>query len=416
MNLYFFRFLLLFHTCFFVFAQKAEEISPPEYIKTVQFRQTGENKIGIPLIELNSGFEINFDDIVGDEAFYYYKINYYNFDWTPTIISKNEYLDGIDNILITDTENSLNALQIYTHYKVQIPNKSTRRLKKSGNYVFELYNDNQELVFTKKFIIYERNATIQAEIKRSRELKYINEKQVVQFTINSDEILINPKKNLRTLIIQNNDPNSMIIDLKPQYTIGNQFIFKYDQEAAFWAGNEYWNFDNKDVRAATVNIARIELKDIYHNYLYAHPYRALRPYTFYPDVNGNFVVRSLDVQNTDIEAEYVWLHFKLNLQEIYDKEVHIYGGFNNFVTDASTLMTYDKRERAYIGKRLFKQGFYNFKYVTKNTDGTINPGEVCGNFDKTENEYIILAYYRGPSDRNDRIIGIGSANSATITN
>lgn len=401
---------------FKLFAQQATEMPPPEYIKTIQFIQNGENKNGIPLIELGTRFEVNFDDIIGDEAFYYYKINYFNFDWTPTILSKNEYLEGIDNILIQDTENSLNSLQIYTHFKVQIPNNSTRALKKSGNYVFELYNNNEELVFSKKFIVFQKGATIQASIKRSRDFNFLNKKQTVQFEINANQLLINPKKNLKILVLQNNNLKTSITNLKPQYTIGNKFIYRYDKEASFWGGNEYWNFDNKEVRNANVNISHIELKEIYHNYLYGHSNRSARVYTFFPDVNGNFVVRNIDAQNSDVEAEYVWIHFKLNNPRLNEKEIHIYGNFNNFITDESTLLTYDNEQRAYTGKRLFKQGFYNYKYVTKDKNGILDENAISGNFDKTENEYIIIAYYRAPNSRNDQIIGIGSANSADITN
>lgn len=33
------------------------------------------------------------------------------------------------------------------------------------------------------------------------------------------------------------------------YTVGNDLIYKYDSETQFWAGNEYLNFENKDIRA-----------------------------------------------------------------------------------------------------------------------------------------------------------------------
>ncbi|WP_010523189.1 DUF5103 domain-containing protein [Aquimarina agarivorans] len=403
-------------TIFSMLSQEAIEIPPPEYIKTIQFRQNGENKNGVPLIEFGTRFEVNFDDIIGDEAFYYYKINYYNFDWTPTILSKNEYIEGLDNILIQDTENSLNSLQIYTHFKVQIPNQNTQALKKTGNYVFELYNDNEELVFSKKFIVFKKGATIQTEIERTRDFNFLNKKQIVQFSVDSNELLINPKKNLKVLVMQNNSLKTAITDLKSQYTIGNKFIYRYDKEASFWGGNEYWNFDNKDVRNATVNINRIELKDIYHNYLFGRPSRVKQIYTFFPDINGNFAVRNIDARNSDIEAEYVWLHFKLNVPRMNDKEVHIFGNFNNFSLDNSTLLAYDTQQRAYVGKRLFKQGFYNYKFVTKDKNGIVDENAICGNFDKTENEYVVIAYYRAPNSRNDSIIGIGSANSVNITN
>ena len=57
-----------------------------------------------------------------------------------------------------------------------------------------------------------------------------------------------------------------------------------------------------------------------------------------------------------------------------------------------------------------------YKYILLNPDGSINPGFISGNFDKTENEYTVLAYYRDIGGRFDRVIGIGSANSVNITN
>lgn len=398
------------------FSQKALELAPPEYIKTVHFLQNGEIMNGVPLIKLGDSFTVVFDDIIGDEAFYYYKISHYNFDWTPSQLAKNNYMDGIDDIRIQTDINSLNTLQIFTNYSLTIPNQNTQRLKVTGNYLFELYNDNEELVFTKKFIIYSNEATVQVQIKRSRDLKYLREKQVVQFNIKSNELIIAPERNLRTLVMQNNNLSTAITNLKPQFNIGETFTYKYDKEASFLGGNEYWNLDNKDIRNANSTVNTIELLDIYNHYLFMHPYRALRPYTYNPDVNGNFVVRNIDATNSTIEADYVWTHFELNIREIKNKEVHIYGNFNNYVTDASTLLTYDNRTSTYKLKYLLKQGFYNFKYVTKSKDGSIDQGEISGSFDETENEYIVLVYYRGPSDLYDRVIGAGSANSVNITN
>lgn len=400
-----------------VFSQKAIEIPAPDYIKTIQFEQEGTNLNGVPIMKLGSRFEVNFDDIIGDEAFYYYQVKYYNFDWTPTQISKNEYLEGMDYIRIENIENSLNSLQIYTHYRVQFPNSNVQRLKISGNYMFELYNEDDELVFSKKFILYENFATIRAEVKRSRDLQYIHQKQNIQFSIKSNDLMIvNPERNLNTIVLQNQNLKTSITDLKPQYTIGNEFIYKYNSESSFWGGNEYWNFDSKEIRNASVNISHIELLDLYNNHLYAHASRKQQTYTFNPDINGNFVVRNLTAVNNDIEAEYAWMHFTLKIPKLKKGEVHIYGGFNNFVCNENTLLTYSPIKRGYTGKYLFKQGFYNFKYVIKNSDDTIDTGAISGNFDKTENEYTIISYYRAPGARYDRIIGVGNANSATITN
>lgn len=63
-----------------------------------------------------------------------------------------------------------------------------------------------------------------------------------------------------------------------------------------------------------------------------------------------------------------------------------------------------------------KQGFYNYKYVLKSEDGSIDLNKVSGNFNFTENNYLILVYYRNFGDLYDSIIGIGSTNSENITN
>ncbi|MEZ0131258.1 DUF5103 domain-containing protein, partial [Flavobacterium sp. LBUM151] len=41
---------------------------------------------------------------------------------------------------------------------------------------------------------------------------------------------------------------------------------------------------------------------------------------------------------------------------------------------------------------------------------------IDGNFYQTENEYTILVYYKQSSDRYERVIGKGNANSINITN
>jgi hypothetical protein len=159
------------------------------------------------------------------------------------------------------------------------------------------------------------------------------------------------------------------------------------------------------------------VSDLYENYLYSNISRKDRPYTFNPDINGNFVVRNLDVVNSDIEADYARIHFTLMYYEdIADKELHIYGNFNNWTIDGTTYMEYDQKTDSYKTTRLFKQGFYNYKYVLVDRDGSIDEGAVSGNFWQTENEYTVIVYYRDLGARFDRIIGVGAASSVNINN
>ncbi len=394
-----------------------DEAPQANHIRTIQF--VGDSEFsGVPIIKLGQPLHISFDDINGDEADYYYRISHYNFDWTPSSLYKNEYLDGFDEIRIVTYENSFNTLQMYSHYTLKIPNEDTRRLKVSGNYRIEIYDDDDEVVFSRKFIVYETLARVLVNTKRSRDFKYINTKQSVQFEINSpNEIIRNPERTLNTLVMQNNDIKQAITNLKPQFTIADKLVFKYDQESSFCGTNEYLFFDSKDIRASNVSTRSIELKDIYHNYLYTDIVRANRQYTFSPDINGNFMIQNIDADNNNVEADYVWMHFSLECFEPLDGgEIHIYGNFNNFTIDDTTLMQFDESKRIFYTKRLFKQGVYNYKYVLVRPDGTIDPGFISGNFDETENEYTVIPYYRAPTGRYDRAIGKGVGNSVNITN
>ncbi|RMA57749.1 type IX secretion system plug protein [Ulvibacter antarcticus] len=396
---------------------QVQEKNEPSYISTVEFKGSSAQS-ELPIIRLGERLELSFDDIHGDEADYYYKITHYNFDWTPSDLSKGEYLNGFDEVRIETYENSFNTLQIFSHYTLSIPNRETRSINKSGNYLLSIYNDSNELIFTRKFMVYEDLLNVEVSIKRSRDISYIHEKQVVQFEIDSPTLLlINPKQNVHALVLQNSNIKTAITNLVPQYTIGSKLIYRYDKEAAFWGGNEFLFFDNKDVRSASNGVRRVEVTDIYENYLYTNISRKDRPYTYNPDINGNFVVRNIDVQNPDIEAEYVRMHFNLMYyDDIADKELHIYGNFNNWTIDGSTYMKYDSKSDTYKSTRLFKQGFYNYKYVLVNRDGSIDEGAIDGNFWQTENDYTVLVYYREMGARYDRILGRGAANSTNITN
>jgi len=396
---------------------QAQEVPPPEFIRTIQFKG-GTTQSQLPIIRLGERIQLSFDALNGREEDYYYIITHHDFDWTESDLSKGEYLVGFDDVRIETYVNSYNTLQTYSHYFVDIPNRETKQLTKSGNYLISIYDDDGNIVFSRKFMIMENDVSVALEIRRARDLNYINEKQTVQFEINSpSRPLINPKQTVNCLLLQNSNLKTAITDLKPQYTIGNALIYRYDQEASFWGGNEFLNFDNKDVRSAQNGVRRIVLNDLYENYLFTDIARKDRPYTFNPDINGNFVVRNVDVQNVNNEGEYVVMHFNLQFYEdIGDKEIHLYGNFNNWTIDGSTYMRYDEQSDTYRNSRLFKQGFYNYKYVLVNRDGSIEPGAVSGNFWQTENEYTVLVYYRALGTRFDRIIGMGTASSVNITN
>lgn len=399
------------------YGQVRQETPAPNYIQSVIFK--GNSSItGNPIVELGERLHLRFDDIIGDEADYYYTIEHFNYDWSPSELVKSEYMLGYDDVRIINYTNSYNTLQPYTHYELSIPNKDTQGLRVTGNYIINIYNNTKELVFSRKFMVYRPLAQVRTAIKRSRDLKFVNTRQVVNFTVASPDILLrNPERTVKVMLLKNHNLKTAITNVLPQYSLANELIYRYDQETSFWAENEYLKFDSKDIRAPTMNIGRIELLDIYHHFLFTDRSRVAEPYTYNPDINGQFVIRTLQGRNQNIEAEYVWMHFSLmNYDPLEGSELHLYGAFNNFELDDSTLMSYNPDSGLYENARLFKQGYYDYKYVLLLPDGTIDPGFISGNFEKTENEFQVLVYFRDLGARYDQIIGVGSANSINITN
>lgn len=407
--------IFLFFFVSSMFAQVQEEIDPPSNIKSIIFKGPTEDQF--PVVQIGEPIYLEFDDILAIEQDYYYKIVHCDYDWTPSDLLKSQYLSGVDNQRIIDYENSYTTLQPYSNYRLTIPNENVR-LKVSGNYLIEIYNSSYELQFSRRFVVYKDLVKVGGTIKRSRDFNFLNEKQVVQFNINAGNFqLVNPKKEVKVAIVQNYYWPTTLYNIKPQFTIGNELVYKYDQETSFFGGNEFLNFDTSDLRAPSAQISRIEIGDLYQHYLFSDDYRFDEPYTYFPDINGDFVVRTLQGTENSREAEYTNVHFSLPYDAILElDEVYIFGKYNNYALLEENKMTYNEDTGMMEAEIGFKQGFYNYKYVIKREGGVIDLNTVCGNYHFTENTYLILVYYRNFGDLYDSIIGVGSTNSRNISN
>lgn len=413
----FFRKIILILIVTSAVAQTEVEVVPPYNIKTTTFVQNNENVV--PIFELGSGFQFQFDDLFGNEANYYYEIVHCDYNWNPTNIPKNEYLKGFDGQRIQEYQNSLNTLQIYSHYKLPIPNQFTQ-LRISGNYILKILDENRDVVLSRKFILYEDLVTVPVQIRRARTANFLEYKHNIEFSIKSLAINFqNPLKNVKVVLLQNRQFNTAIKNIAPQYTIGNELIYRYDTQTQFWAGNEFLYFDNNDIRAASNNVSRIDSSNgIYNSNLYTNNARANYPYSLNPDVNGNFVVRNVRAENNEIESDYAWVYFSLSAPAFMaNKGIYVTGMFNNYSLSPEYKMDFNAEKNIYEKAVLIKQGFTNYQYQVADNKGNVDAEKaIDGNFWQTENDYTILVYYRENTDRYDRVIGKVTANSTNITN
>lgn len=410
--------LTLFFTAV-LFSQVENEVVPPFHIKTVTFLQNS-NQNEIPIFKLGEGFQMQFDDLYGNEANYYYEIVHCDYNWIPTPIPKIEYLQGLDNQRIQDYANSVNALQIYSHYKLSIPNQFTQQLKISGNYMLKILDDSREVVFSRKFILYEDRVNVPIQIKRARTISGLVNKHNLEFSITSNSIAFqNPLKNVKVVLMQNGQWNTAIKNIAPQFTVGNDLIYRYDTQTQFWGGNEFLFFENRDIRSTGNNVARIDGgSNIYNSYLFTNAARTNFSYTFTQDANGNFVPRNINAENSQIEADYAWVYFSLSAPTFrLNKDIYVNGMFNNYSLTDEFKMEYNEQKKIYEKAILIKQGFTNYQYTIADSKGNIDfENAIDGNFFETENDYFVIVYYRDIKDRYERVVGKGSANSINIIN
>ncbi|MFM1877257.1 MAG: hypothetical protein RLZZ241_123 [Bacteroidota bacterium] len=396
-------------------SQQLPEVNPPNHIRSIVFK--GETADQFPIVQLGESILLEFDDLTAIEQDYYYKIIHCNYNWTPSQLLKSQYLNGRDNQRITNYGNSYSTLQSYSHYQLRLPNSQVSP-KVAGNYILEIYNAYGELQFSRRFAIYQDLVKVAAQIRRPRKFEDMNSHQSVQFSVKPSGIqLINPKQEVKAVILQNFYWPNAIYDLAPQFTMGTELVYKYDRESSFWGGNEFLYFDTSDLRAPTAAISSIAINDLYEHYLFPNSIRRNKPYTFFPDINGDFVIRTLQGRDASREAEYTRVHFALPYTpELGLKQVYIFGKFNNYALTDENRLVLNPDSGYFEGSLVLKQGFYNYKYLVVDDHGTADLNAISGTYHVTENQYTILIYYRQFGDLYDSLIGIGTANSTNMTN
>jgi hypothetical protein len=114
---------------------------------------------------------------------------------------KNEYINGFDDQRIQDYSNSLTTLQLYSHYRLSFPNRFTQ-FRVSGNYMIKILDDDKNVVFSKKFILYEELVAVPMQVRRTRTLDVINQKHNIEFSIKSSVITFqSPLQNVKVMIV-----------------------------------------------------------------------------------------------------------------------------------------------------------------------------------------------------------------------
>lgn len=384
-------------------------------IKTVIFHRDGV-QFSYPIIDINKDEKLflQFDDLNEKQTDYLYTIIHCNSDWTPSNLNKIEYIDGFENDIIDDYDNSFSTLVSYRHYNLLLPNSNITPLI-SGNYILYVYEDYSfdKPVLTRRFYVVNKKVKIDAKVKRSTQVSSINDSQEIVFNVyDVSQIIHNPLDDMNIRILQNNTEDIFIDNIKPDFIKGDKFEFINSLQLSFKGGNEFRYFNTKSVKYLNDRFSLITYKEPHYIFeLRPEKSEARFPYTYAQDINGEMLVTAEIVDNDDLEADYVYVDFNLLYNNKLDgQDFYVFGALSDWQINDNCKMYYDFGEKKYKLRMLLKQGFYNYQYVSSKNKN-INFSLIEGNHYETENNYVIYVYYRQQGSLYDELVGYKIINS-----
>ncbi|NPA42592.1 MAG: DUF5103 domain-containing protein [Chlorobi bacterium] len=385
---------------------------PPSHIRTAVCT-VNDFPYKYPIAALDEYLFISFDDLDADEKNYYYRIRRYDHHWQPSDLLPSEYIDGYDTDYIPEVENSRATLVDYTHYAFKLPNENTR-ITKSGNYIIEILDEDEEPVFNFPVIIYERSAVVSVAVKRPTEPRLMPTHQFVHFKVRPSGMRISdPSTDLTVRVMKNENIFEWKEFHAPAYRAGEELDYYFPQQAVFPGGDEFLHFELKDVRGYNPGIDSLRLRDIYHAWLL--PYRPAPYYRQMHDIDGSFVIRAIGVSEPEVEADYVRVYFRLPADVVPpDKDVYVIGRFNRWQPREADRLKKNPETGLYETSRLLKQGYYDYYFVGLTPSGRIDWTAVWPSFSQTENRYTVVVYYHPPGARYVRVIGMGQGVSRPL--
>jgi hypothetical protein len=388
-----------------------------EKIKTVQLYKEGWN-LSYPIIKKtnNEKLILQFDLLGNQIETYYYTFIHCTKDWEKSDIFPNDFLEGFFENQIEDFKSSFNTTVSYIHYKLSFPNDRVS-LKISGNYILIVYpiNDPDKPVLTQRFVITEDAVRITTDAHRPQMTSDNNSGQQIDFIVNYTGIAINdPFNNIYASILQNGNWDNSKSNMKPDFLGDNDLKYNsLSNKNIFAGGNEYRYFDIRSIRYQSEFVKRIDfLMSAYNVFLLPSEDREFKPYFYWKDFNGKYYIAIQEAKEPETDADYVNVCFTLPSRNIVDGgNMYVSGALANWTFNKENLMIYNYEKAEYECTMLLKQGWYNYEYIfLKNGASNAAPTKFEGNHYETENDYVILIYYRNPRERYDRVIG------TTVTN
>lgn len=387
-------------------------------IQTVLLYKAG-FELSPPIIQFNTDEKLMlaFDDLGGDYKQYRYTVVHCKAEWETSDLRQMEYLDGFFEDYIKDYTYSFNTTTSFINYRLIFPTEDMK-LRRSGNYILKVFLDSDEdqnIIFTRRFMVYEPMVTVEGKVANTVDLNLRYTHQEVDFKIlTGGYSMTDTYRNLHVVVMQNGRWDNALLNIQPRNINGNVYDFTLIDNLVFPAGNEFRYFDMKTLKYNTDRMDALEYQnDGYHVYLMADVPRNKGNYYSEEDINGRRLIAANDTEDPYSEGDYAWVHFLLPCwPPLATGNLYISGALSDWRFNPTNLCRYNFELKAYEAKLFLKQGYYNYDYVfVENNTNTGDVSLIEGSYWETENEYEVLVYYQQQGDTYDRLIGVGFLNS-----
>jgi hypothetical protein len=394
-----------------VFELPAIDTTYDSRIKTILFYGTSPEEI-MPMMTMSKEdfLVLKFDHLEARPNELYYSIFHFDQYWTPNDLRPEEYLNGFQEIQITEYATSRKTRIPFVHYKIYL---SPDVFLVSGNYLIVVSDRSKNVLFTRRFYVTDNSLLVTIKFRDPVDASLYRSHHALEVTINTNKkIIANNGKELSLHILQNGDPNSMQIRSVSNIYTGELFYFTKTDDILFKAMKEYRHKDIRTLISTTQDIVYWDEKpDNYHCWLLPDDKRVFKSYLTDSDINGKYLILNKDEPDAALQSNYIMAHFTLNSNDVLDEPVYLYGAFTNWQLTPEYEMDYDPSRKAYFGSVLLKLGYYNFMYAVPGENQKPDTSPLEGDWYETENDYNLFVYYRPFGSRYDQLLFAGEFNS-----
>jgi len=412
-------FVFAFFFSFVVHAQP--DAATASNVKTIRLNRAGD-PISYPIVRLNSTdqLELQYDDLDGGVKNYYYTIQLCNADWKPAQLNYFDYVKGFSQVRINNYKASSISLTRYTHYQASIPDRNCQPTR-SGNYLLKVFldGDTGKLVFSKRFLVVDDKMNVAVQVTQPFNQQYFQTHHRLQVQLETTNFDIRyPQQQLQLKILQNYRWDNLMSLNQPTFI--RQGLLQYNNENSmlFPAGKEFRWLNLRSFRLLGDRITKQQnTNTAFELFVKEDQPRLPRQYFYYRDLNGLYVNETIDNLNPFWNADYARIHFTFKPKDglAYAKgDLVVFGELSDYGKQADAVMKFNADRGVYEGSMFLKQGYYDYQYAIRTAEnGQLLFNSMLPEQDawETENNYMVLVYYRELGGRVDQLIALRQINS-----